>query len=43
VDREIDLWTKDTALADDVTLFELRFGNILQEVVQMPDNTGLED
>ncbi|MCL1928447.1 MAG: serine/threonine-protein phosphatase [Treponema sp.] len=43
VDREIDLWTKDTALADDVTLFELRFGNILQEIEQMPENIGLED
>ena len=31
IDREIDLWAKDTALADDVTLFELRFGKILQE------------
>ncbi|MCL1812137.1 MAG: serine/threonine-protein phosphatase [Treponema sp.] len=38
VDREIDLWTKDTALADDVTLFELRFGNILPDVEQIPDN-----
>jgi len=27
IDREINLWTKDTALADDVTLFEIRFGN----------------
>ena len=26
IDREIDLWTKDAALADDITLFELRFG-----------------
>jgi sigma-B regulation protein RsbU (phosphoserine phosphatase) len=26
IDREINLWTKDTALADDVTLFEVRFG-----------------
>ena len=26
VDREINLWTKDTALADDITLCELRFG-----------------
>jgi sigma-B regulation protein RsbU (phosphoserine phosphatase) len=26
IDREINLWTKDTALADDVTLFEIRFG-----------------
>jgi sigma-B regulation protein RsbU (phosphoserine phosphatase) len=25
IDREINLWTKDTALADDVTLFEVRF------------------
>jgi len=25
IDREINLWTKDTALADDVTLFEIRF------------------
>ncbi|GHV84868.1 hypothetical protein AGMMS50230_04760 [Spirochaetia bacterium] len=25
IDREIDLWTKDTALADDVTLLEVRF------------------
>ncbi|MDR2702022.1 MAG: serine/threonine-protein phosphatase [Spirochaetaceae bacterium] len=27
IDREINLWTKDTALADDVTLFEIRFGH----------------
>lgn len=27
IDREINLWTKDTALADDVTLFEVRFGS----------------
>jgi sigma-B regulation protein RsbU (phosphoserine phosphatase) len=25
VDKELDLWTKDTALADDVTMFEVRF------------------
>jgi sigma-B regulation protein RsbU (phosphoserine phosphatase) len=25
IDREINLWTKDTALADDVTLLEIRF------------------